>query len=134
MNHLVVGVGGIFGAVSRYALSSLISELNFVVFPFGTLIANLIGSFLLSFIAYKSILIWQLPKKYILAVNTGFIGSFTTFSTFSQENLNLIITGEYVIAIIYSLISVIVGLALSWCGILTVTVLYNKKNRLETQK
>lgn len=126
MNYLAVGIGGILGAISRYALSSFISGLAVAAFPYGTLSVNLIGSFLLSFIAYGSILKWSLPREYLLAINTGFIGAFTTFSTFSVDALNLINHGEYIIAITYVLISVIAGLTLSWLGIYTAAKLYPK--------
>ncbi|SHJ93358.1 CrcB protein [Desulforamulus aeronauticus DSM 10349] len=85
---------------------------------------NLMGSFLLSFIAYGSSLKWNLPKKFILAINTGFIGSFTTFSTFSVDTLQLVNNGKYTLAISYVLISIIAGLTLSWLGVCLATKLY----------
>ena len=126
VNYLVVGLGGILGAISRYALSSFVSGLNETAFPYGTLSVNLIGCFLISFIAYGSMLKWNLPKRYILAINTGFIGSFTTFSTFSLETLTLIIKGKLILAIAYVLISVMAGLTLSWLGIYASTKIYQK--------
>jgi len=126
VNYLMVGLGGILGAISRYALSSSISGLNVTTFPYGTLSVNLIGSFLLSFIAYGSSLKCNLPKRYILAINTGLIGSFTTFSTFSVETLNLMINGKYIVALTYVLISVISGLTLSWFGIYASTKIFQK--------
>ncbi len=107
-------------------MASCISLLTVTAFPYGTLSVNLIGSFLLSFIAYGSSLKWNLPKKCILAINTGFIGSFTTFSTFSVDILNLVNNGEYTFAISYVLISIIAGLTFSWLGIYLATKLYSK--------
>lgn len=126
VTYLLVGLGGMFGALSRYGLGSFVSQLIATPFPFGTLSINLLGSFLLSFIVYGSTLKWHLPKKYLLAINTGFVGSFTTFSTLSAETLSLINDGKYMFAISYALISLIAGLMLSWLGIYTSSKLYPK--------
>ena len=130
INYIIVGLGGIFGAMSRYAVGSFMSGL---VFPYGTLSVNLIGSFFLSFIAYGSLLKWSLPKKHLLAINTGFIGAFTTFSTFSVDTLKLMLNGKYITALIYVLTSAIFGLALSWFGIYTAHLLFQKEG-LKTER
>ncbi|MCL5779568.1 MAG: fluoride efflux transporter CrcB [Firmicutes bacterium] len=134
MNYLFVGIGGIFGALARCYLSTSIHESTLSSFPFGTLCVNLIGSFLLSFIAYASLLSWNLPRKYILAVNTGFIGSFTTFSAFSLELVNLIINNNFDLAIIYVSVSLIGGLGLSWLGIKTAYTFYQQEQKKGDQR
>jgi CrcB protein len=116
--YFYVGLGGIFGALARFYMSTL---------PYGTLTVNLLGSFLLSFIAYSSSLRWKLPRPYLLAINTGCIGSFTTFTTFSVETINLIEAGHFITALGYVLVSVTGGLTLSWLGIKVARQLYQAK-------
>lgn len=117
MNYFYVGLGGIFGACARFYLGTAIQQMTLTGFPYGTLSVNLLGSFLLSFIATSSLLRWKLPRPYLLAINTGCIGSFTTFSTFSVETIHLLEQGHLLAALAYVLISVTGGLALSWLGL-----------------
>lgn len=116
MNYFFVGIGGIFGALCRYYIGTIVNEITPSVFPYGTLFVNLAGSFLLSFIAYSNLLRWNIQQRYILAINTGFIGSFTTFSTFSVEAFHLIDSLYYTLAFFYVLVSLAGGLILSCFG------------------
>lgn len=132
MNYLFVGMGGVIGALSRFYLGTVLQQASGSLFPYGTLSVNLLGSFLLSFIAYGSLFKWQLPRTYILAINTGCIGSFTTFSTFSVETINLLENARYLAALGYISISVACGLALSWLGVLLAHKLFQTEaGRLE---
>lgn len=133
MNFFFVGIGGFLGALSRYYLGKFITDMAnagipFLTFPYGTLSVNLIGSFLLSYIAYSNILRWNYHHRYILGINTGFIGSFTTFSTFSVDTFNLINHLHYILAFSYVSISLCGGLFLSWLGIYLAQTLYEEKN------
>ena len=132
MDFLAVGIGGIIGALCRYGIGTLVHNLSVSIFPFGTLTVNLVGSFLLSFVAYGSLLRWNLPRHYLLAVNTGFVGSFTTFSTFSVETVNLILHGQYITALSYQAISLMAGFLLSWAGIRLATRLFEKSEATES--
>ena len=93
MNLLFVMIGGFFGAISRFALGEWIHTSN--GFPLGTLFINLIGCFFLgwflTFVSQKK----KIRPELTLLIGTGFVGSFTTFSTFSVETLNLIAAGSY---------------------------------------
>ena len=93
MNLLFVMIGGFFGAISRFALGEWIHTSN--GFPLGTLFINLIGCFFLgwflTFVSQKK----KIRPEFTLLIGTGFVGSFTTFSTFSVETLNLIAAGSY---------------------------------------
>lgn len=132
MDIIAVGIGGIFGALCRYGIGTLIHNLSVSIFPYGTLTVNLFGSFLLGFVAYSSLLRWNLPRHYLLAVNTGLVGSFTTFSTFSVETVNLIMQEQYKTALSYQIISLVVGFLLSWAGIRLATVLFKKPEPAES--
>lgn len=114
MKLLLVMVGGFFGAISRFSLGEWIHTNN--GFPLGTLVINLMGCFVLGwFLTYirgKVKIRPELP----LMIGTGFIGSFTTFSTFSVETIGLFQQGLVFLAITYILASVGVGLLLTYLG------------------
>ncbi|QTA37310.1 fluoride efflux transporter CrcB [Thermosipho ferrireducens] len=90
MKFLLIGIGGALGALVRYILSKVINEsLVFSLIPWGTIIVNSIGAFLLSFIMFSSIERVEISQNVILFFGTGFLGAFTTFSTFTYETLTL---------------------------------------------
>ncbi|WP_431029800.1 fluoride efflux transporter CrcB [Lysinibacillus sp. LZ02] len=112
MELFAVGVGGAVGALLRYCLSQIVIYEG--GFPLATLIANLFGCFLLSFI-----LSGTLFNKYPhirLALTTGVLGAFTTFSTFSYETATLVSDELYGTAFLYISCSMIGGLFLSLIG------------------
>lgn len=114
MQILLVMIGGFFGAISRFGMGVLVAAGN--GFPFGTLVVNLIGCFLLGWLLT---FMNQRSKKrpYInLLFGTGFIGSFTTFSTFSVETNQLFENGLVVLGLLYVVISIFIGLLLSFLG------------------
>jgi CrcB protein len=107
-------IGGFFGSISRFALGEWIHSYN--GFPIGTLFINLLGCFVLGwFIPYMKQK--KAGKEYLLLlISTGFIGSFTTFSTFSVESLHLIENNDFIEAFIYVYTSVIIGIFCSFLG------------------
>lgn len=118
MDFILVGLGGVFGAVLRYVVSKVVAERAGTSFPLGTWLVNITGAFLLSFligIAAQGII----GKELGLALTTGFLGAYTTFSTFSYETVRQIQDGEFMTAMVYVLFSVIFGLAAAWLGLLT---------------
>lgn len=111
--YLAVGFGGMIGAVCRFSLSSLFpSETGF---PFATLLANLIGCFLLSFLLNQSVIKQKLSPKLFAALGTGMIGSFTTFSTFMVETVTLY-ESNTVLAFSYVGMSILGGLCFCFIG------------------
>ena len=114
INILLVMIGGFFGAICRFALGEWIHTNN--GFPFGTFIINLIGCFILGwFLTYVS-QNKRIRPEFTLIIGTGFIGSFTTFSTFSVETLNLFQNGLIFTAILYVLASTVLGIGLAYAG------------------
>ncbi|EKN70045.1 CrcB protein [Neobacillus bataviensis LMG 21833] len=110
-----VGVGGIFGAISRYFLGSMISRNTSSSFPIGTWFINVIGSFSLGLLAILHIE-KSIPEWVWLLVGTGFLGAFTTFSTFGYETIQLLQQKETKKALLYITSSVVVGVLLAWIG------------------
>jgi len=108
LNCIIVAAGGGLGALSRY-LFGFIPVKAVGDFPLSTLIINLAGSFLIGFVVPISGKI--LGPKTILFFKTGFCGGFTTFSTFSLENMMLIQSGHYATAALYMFLSFAVCLA-----------------------
>lgn len=110
---LAVGIGGIFGSIGRYSVSLLFAGVS--GFPYTTLTVNLIGCFFLSFLLINKQIKSKLKPEVFIAVGTGLIGSFTTFSTFAIETIELLET-SFILAAFYVFISVIGGLILCYLG------------------
>ena len=88
------------GAIARYGLSGLAQRIT-PSFPLGTLLVNLLGSFLLGFLATLFIERVMVSAELRLFALIGFLGAFTTYSTFSLESLNLVRSGEWGFVILY---------------------------------
>lgn len=112
---LLVGIAGAIGAVLRYSLSIYLPFAG-DTFPFATVIANLLGSLILalliSFFSGKR----QISEKVEAIIYTGLIGSFTTFSAFSVETLELLQNDAYFLAFTYVIISAVGGFLIAMFG------------------
>lgn len=112
---VAVAVGGALGAVSRWAVTVGMLRLTGPGFPWGTLMVNVTGSFLVGVAV-----VWAqnagLPETYRHFLTVGLLGSFTTFSTYSLETLTLVETGAWLRAGSYALGSLSLGLAAVWAG------------------
>ena len=117
---LYVGIGSFIGGVVRYIISYLMKNISCQTFPWETLIANLVGCFLIGiiFAIFSKYSNTNSPLYLLLA--TGFCGGFTTFSTFANESLQMIQSGNIFGFISYILTSTILGIALVWLGYITV--------------
>ncbi|GIN21343.1 fluoride efflux transporter CrcB [Siminovitchia fordii] len=113
MNIFLVAIGGFFGAVTRYFVANKLSFLN-NSFPAATFFVNLSGSFLLGLImgGFPS-------SKWTLLVGIGFLGSYTTFSTFKVEMINQLRKKKWKPALIYMFLSYFGGIVLAFLGFLT---------------
>ncbi len=112
-NFLLVALGGAIGSVLRYSTSLLFTVKDF---PVATLIVNIIGSFVIGIVIAFSIKDQQFLNNWKVFLATGICGGFTTFSAFSAENIMLLQNGKYNLALLYSIISVIAGMAAAWLG------------------
>ena len=112
MNVIVVGIGGAIGALLRFMISEIIPFHG--GFPYATLLINLFGSFVLAFLLSHTTIIRNRQVK--LALTTGLLGAFTTFSTYSFETFALLDNGDVFIAMMYVLASSIGGFIASFVG------------------
>ncbi len=114
MIYMYVGLAGMLGSILRYWIGISLFAEN--VFPYSTLACNLAGSFVLAWlttIGFKRI---NVSPELTAAIGTGFIGSFTTFSTLSVETVDLFNKGHLIPGILYIILSMIGGLLFSRLG------------------
>jgi len=120
---LEVGLGGFLGSVARYFLSKLNLHTDFLSIPVGTLAVNILGSYvigLLTGISEKSEL---LTMEWRLFLMVGICGGFTTFSTFTSENLMLMHNGQFFSVFLYTGMSIIFGFLAVYLGYITTNLL-----------
>ncbi|GIN38046.1 putative fluoride ion transporter CrcB 2 [Heyndrickxia oleronia] len=113
INTIAVAFGGFFGAITRYSISQWMKKRKPTSFPLATFIINLMGSFLLGFIYGTET--GGLP---LLLLGTGFMGAFTTFSTFKLENIQLIVNKKWNTQVIYLVFSYLLGISLAFLGVI----------------
>lgn len=117
---LAVGFGGILGALTRYYLGKYIALKSNFDFPWGTFFINITGAYILSFFAFNNIMQTSSYVEMIkLFVMTGFLGAYTTFSTFSYETYQLIKARDYFNVIFYVLGTLVFGLLAAYAGMLS---------------
>jgi fluoride exporter len=116
LKYLMVGVGGFAGAIARFWLGSYIGGKMGTRFPYGTFVINISGSFLVGLI--MTVLSERMPLspnwRYLVPI--GFIGAYTTFSTFEYETLRSLQDGQFWVASLNVGLSVVLGFAAVWGG------------------
>ena len=116
-SYLLIALFGAFGTVARFSVIQITPKIFQTVFPIGTISVNLLGCFLIGLVSgildTKFISIDENFKNYI---TIGFLGGFTTFSSFSQDFFNLINNSSYLLAFAYIFVSVFIGLLMFYIG------------------
>lgn len=120
--YLLVGAGGVFGAIARFLISAVSANRHGVAFPYGTLFINVSGSAAMGFV------LTFLPAHFggrnaSLLIATGFLGAYTTFSTFAFESVALSQRGRHGSMFINLATSVLGGTVGATIGILTATLI-----------
>jgi len=121
MQFLYVFIGGGLGAVCRYMATTAIGARFGMMFPLGTLFVNTLGSFLMAFVMGILLSLAKssnmLPESLRLLLTVGFLGGFTTFSSFSMETLTLINGGSILLALVNVCANVLLGLGAVMIGL-----------------
>ncbi len=117
MKYLYLALGGGIGAILRYLVTLTSVRLFSGGFPIGTLIVNLLGSFLIGF-SFVFFGREQIAVNFRIFLFIGIFGSFTTFSTYMFESIHFLKNGDYKLAFYYIAVSNILGLILVYLGIL----------------
>jgi CrcB protein len=117
--YFAIAVGGSLGAVSRYWASSTTYSWLGNSFPFGTLLVNVLGSMLMGFLSVLLVQRFNVSDEVRLGLLVGFLGSFTTFSTFALDSLHWYDNGAISKAMAYILLSVVFSILGAWAGIIT---------------
>jgi CrcB protein len=117
LNILFVGIGGALGSIARYLVSTWVqTTAKNINFPFGTLTVNLVGCFVIGFLAQLAEERGVFTSESRAFVFIGILGGFTTFSSFGNETLNLARGGEMWNALANVGLNVVVGLFAVWLG------------------
>ncbi len=120
MLWIVLGIsaGGVLGAICRYQLGRMIMEKWGRTFPIGTFVINVTGAFVICFLAALNTRFGLFSAALYTAMTVGFLGAYTTFSTYAYEAIKLLEDRESLNAAGYVLGSVLAGLAAAWLGYL----------------
>lgn len=114
---LAVALGGAAGSVARFCTTNAVYEWLGRDFPFGTLTVNVVGGLLMGFLTELLIARFVVATEWRALVLVGFLGGFTTFSTFSMETWLLMQEGDFAKAALNALVSVVLCVAAVWIGL-----------------
>lgn len=121
--YIYIGLGGALGSIARFWVGSAVANRLGIRFPYGTLVVNitacLILGFSLTFLTRRTD--WNPAWRFLIPI--GFIGSYSTFSTFEWETLSTLRTGAFFEASLYVVGSIFLGLAALWCGSLIAEII-----------
>jgi len=114
---LAVAIGGAAGSVARLLVGFGSTKMLGLAFPWGTLIVNIAGSFLIGILVEAFALRWNLSQAWQAFLTIGFCGGFTTFSTFSLDSYALLQRGEIGLAAVYTIASVLLSIGALIAGL-----------------
>ena len=114
--YLLIALGGALGSIARYWVGTTIAARTGARFPYGTLVVNITAciviGFTLTFLAERA----DINPAWRFLIPIGFIGAYSTFSTYEWETLATMRSGAFAIAALYAGGSLILGLGATWCG------------------
>lgn len=120
MQLIAVAAGGAIGAVCRYSVGLLTANLTF---PWGTMIVNIAGSFLMGLLMAAFAQVWDASQATRLFLTVGILGGFTTFSAFSLDSILLLEKGQTLAAVFYIVASVILSLGALALGMMLIRMI-----------
>lgn len=120
---LLIGAGGFMGSVARYLVSRLNTRVEWFAIPLGTLTVNVVGSLLIGFLIGISEKSPILTVEWRMFLMVGLCGGFTTFSSFTGENLMLLKNGQVLPLLLYTGLSVLLGFTAVYLGYVSTKLL-----------
>lgn len=114
----IVGIGGFVGSVLRFWVATYIGQRMGTRFPYGTFLINVTGSFLVGFVMTVLTEKAYLSPNWRYLIPIGFIGGYTTFSTFEYETLRAIQDGQLTVGMLNVILSVLIGFLMVWMGVM----------------
>lgn len=121
--YLLIALGGALGSVARYWVGATVTDRLGARFPYGTLAINLTACAAIGFVMTLLGKRAGLGAGWRYLVPVGFVGAYSTFSTYEWETLSLLRAGGFPMAALYAVGSLVLGLAAVWCGMLAGEVL-----------
>jgi fluoride exporter len=113
---ILIGVAGLIGTLCRYWLSGLVARQYGEVFPWGTVVVNVVGCFLAGSLFYLTEERFLVSPMLRSAILIGLLGGFTTFSSFGLQTFTLLRDGQFGLATLNITISNLLGLLMVWAG------------------
>jgi fluoride exporter len=114
--YFLIALGGALGSIARYWVGSTVGGRMGTKFPYGTFVINVTACVIIGFSLTLMAKRVEVSQAWRFLVAIGFIGSYSTFSTFEWETLSTLRTGAFLLAAIYAISSFVVGLAAVWFG------------------
>lgn len=115
---LLIGSGGFIGSVARFYVSKIVQDSSYSSFPAGTLSVNVIGSLIIGILLGVTLRSPSFSVEWRMILMVGFCGGFTTFSTFTSENLKLMQDGQILFVFLYTALSILLGFSAVYLGYL----------------
>jgi CrcB protein len=116
--YVLIAVGGALGSIARFWVGTTVANRLGTRFPYGTFVINitacLIIGFSLAFLGRRT----ELSAAWRFLIPIGFVGAYSTFSTFEWETFSNLQTGAFFVAALYVVLSFLLGLVAVWCGVL----------------
>ena len=116
--YLMIAIGGALGSIARYLVGSAVANRMGVRFPYGTFVINLTACVIIGFSLTLMSRRTEMNPAWRFLIPIGFVGAYSTFSTFEWETFTSLQTGAYLIAVLYVTLSCLLGLLAVWAGVL----------------
>ena len=117
--YIALAIGGSLGAILRYWVQATTHQWLGFGFPYGTLAVNVVGSLLMGFLSVLIVSRFEVSEPVRIGLLVGFLGAFTTFSTFAMDTLQLADSGAMLKAASYIMLSVLFSILGVWAGLTT---------------
>jgi fluoride exporter len=114
--YLLIALGGALGSIARYWVGTTVAVRTGLKFPYGTLVVNITACLIIGFTVTLLAERTDMNPAWRFLIPIGFIGAYSTFSTYEWETLSIMRSGAFAIAAFYAVGSLILGLAATWAG------------------